>query len=378
MPDYRPTYELAANQIAAYVQPLWPGALAMTFEARDEDGRLLNLDDDHLSGRYLLLAFLNDSREKSAVPVLKAIAAQRPLLEQCSAAVIAISSSSDADHNGALKSASGFRWPVAGDPTGATFASYGLHKNHGAAIRIVVLTPYRQVRVWFDTPDDIDETMQVIMELLKNSQIAEEARWAPPHAPVLLTPNVFSPEECGRLIESFESGGPFIVRPPMPGEVHADYKIPVYEHNRQDRVDHIVKDRNTLAFLDERIAGRIVPMVKKAFAFDITRHENLHIARYAGERSGNKMGHRDNTSAAASYRRFALTVPLNDDYEGGEIVFREYSPRGYRPEPGTAVVFSSSLLHEILETAKGVRYALITHFYNEESLAKWRAGTASR
>lgn len=90
------------------------------------------------------------------------------------------------------------------------------------------------------------------------------------------------------------------------------------------------------------------------------------------------MGHRDNTSAAASYRRFALTVPLNDDYEGGEIVFREYSPRGYRPEPGTAVVFSSSLLHEILETAKGVRYALITHFYNEESLAKWRAGTPSR
>ena len=110
-------------------------------------------------------------------------------------------------------------------------------------------------------------------------------------------------------------------------------------------------------------------MIKKAFAVDITRHEDLHIARYVGERGGNKMGHRDNTSPATSYRRFALSMPLNDDYEGGEIVFREYSPRGYRPDPGTAIIFSSSLLHEVLETTKGVRYNLISHLYNEDALA---------
>ena len=39
MSDTRTTYELAAEHIGAYVQPLWPGALAMPFELHDENGR---------------------------------------------------------------------------------------------------------------------------------------------------------------------------------------------------------------------------------------------------------------------------------------------------------------------------------------------------
>ena len=111
-------------------------------------------------------------------------------------------------------------------------------------------------------------------------------------------------------------------------------------------------------------------MIQKSFAFEVTRREDLHIARYSGARSGNQMGHRDNTSAATAYRRFALSMSLNDDYEGGEIVFREYSPRGYKPPAGTAMVFSSALLHEVLETTRGVRYNLISHFFNEQTLPR--------
>ena len=55
---------------------------------------------------------------------------------------------------------------------------------------------------------------------------------------------------------------------------------------------------------------------------------------------------------------------------GGEIVFKEFSPRGYRAPAGTAMVFSSSLLHEVLETTKGVRYNLISHLFNEQSIAR--------
>ena len=60
MSDTRTTYELAAELIGAYVQPLWPGALAMPFELHDENGRRIAMADDHLSGRHLLLVFLND------------------------------------------------------------------------------------------------------------------------------------------------------------------------------------------------------------------------------------------------------------------------------------------------------------------------------
>ena len=370
MPDTRPTYEIAAEQIAEYVQPLRPGNLALSFEARDEDGRRLQLSDDHLSGKYIVLAFLNDCRAKTALPVMQALAERREELERLNATCIAVASSSHAARNRELKAQSGFAWPIVGDSTGAVFASFGLHKEGEIPVRIVVITPYRQVRTWIDAPDDLNKSLQDIMDILENSKAAEELRWSAPHAPVLIVPNVLSAEECAGVIESVETGGPFMVRPPRPGEVSGDYKIPVYEHNRQDRIDHIIKDRNTLSFLDERIWGRVTPMIKKAFAFEVTRREDLHVARYVGERGGNEMGHRDNTSPATAYRRFALSMNLNDDYEGGEIVFREYSPKGYRGAPGTALVFSSALLHEVLETTRGVRYNLISHFFNEQAIGQ--------
>ena len=121
------TYTLAAEQIGAYVQPLWPGALAMPFEIRDEDGRRLSLVDDHLSGKSLLLLFLNDASAATAVPVLTAFSASRDSFDRFKATVVAISSTSDAAHNRALKHSSGFDWPLASDSTGAVFASYGLH-----------------------------------------------------------------------------------------------------------------------------------------------------------------------------------------------------------------------------------------------------------
>lgn len=116
-------------------------------------------------------------------------------------------------------------------------------------------------------------------------------------------------------------------------------------------------------------------MVKKAFAFEVTRREDLHIARYVGPRSGNVMGHRDNVSAATAYRRFALSLNLNDDYEGGAVAFKEFSPHGYKAPAGSALVFSSALLHEVQETTQGVRYTLISHFFNEQTLPQ-RPGPA--
>ncbi|MBT8080510.1 MAG: 2OG-Fe(II) oxygenase, partial [Gammaproteobacteria bacterium] len=291
-------------------------------------------------------------------------------LERANTTLIAVSASSDAVRNKALKREAGFPWPIAGDSSGAIFASYGLHKENDEAVRLVLVTPYRQIRGWFDSPKDINTTLTTIMDVLENTQAAEELRWGPPHAPILMVPNVLSVEECAKLVESFETGVPFMVRPPRQGEIAGNYNMPVYEHDRQDRVDQIIKDKNTLAFLDERIFGRVTPMIKKAFAFDVTRREDLHIARYAGKRGGLAMGHRDNMIAATAYRRFALSMSLNDDYEGGEIVFKEFSPKGYRVPAGTAMVFSSSLLHEVQETTSGIRYNLISHFFNEEALSR--------
>ena len=375
MTDSRQTYQIAADQIAEYVQPLWQGALAMPIDTRDEAGRRLSIDDDHLSGRYLLLAFVDgtEASDETTEAVLSSIAVKADAIERAGATVLAISGSSDAGRNRALKIRTGFPWPIAGDSTGAVFAAYGLHKGSEPAARLVVITPYRQVRAYFDAPFNANTLLETIMTTIDDGQpSATTTAWGPPHAPVLLVPNVLSAEECGRLIDSFETNAPFMIRPPRPGELAGDYRIPVYEHDRQDRVDRIIKDKQSLAFLDERLWGRVVPMIRKAFAFEVTRREDLHIARYVGERGGHTMGHRDNTGPTTAYRRFALSMSLNDDYEGGELMFREYSDRGYRPPPGTALIFSSSLLHEVLETTSGVRYNLISHLFNEQSLEAHR------
>ena len=364
MADTRPTYQIAAPSIRPYVQELWPGALATPFATHDEQGRRIGLADDHLSGKFLILALLGDPHGEPANALLRSLAGLEAELDRANATVLAISASTDAARNRELKRASGFAWPIASDSSGAIFASYGVHKGSEHPARLVLLTPFRQIRAWFDPEADAGPTLKVIMEVMQNAQAAEESRWSPPHAPVLMVPNVLSPEECGKLLESVLAETPFMVRKPRPGEISGNYRIPVYEHERQDRVDLIIKDPNTLAFLDERLFGRVVPMIKKSFAFDVTRREDLHIARYVGKREGIAMGHRDNTEPSGAHRRFALSMSLNDDYEGGEIAFKEFSPRGYRVPAGTAMVFSSSLLHEVQETTSGVRYNLISHFFS--------------
>jgi peroxiredoxin len=367
MIEASPTYELAADMVAEHVIPLETGALAAAFSIRDEDGRKLSLEDDHLSGKPLVLAFLNTADDDTCLAVLSALASRQPEFAEYGVTVVAVSSDSDVRRSWRLKHEAGFFWPVAGDCSGAVFADYGLHKSRGEAFRLVLLTPYRQVRSWFDSPANTDETLDTIMSQIDSMQAPGDDHWFPVHAPVLIIPNVLSVEECQGLIHSFETGGPFLVKDSEKAKASGDYKMPIYEHDRQDRVDHMIKDTGIMEFLTERIASRINPMIKKAFSFEVNRREDIHIARYVGKRGGHPMGHRDNTSPHVAYRRFALSMNLNDDYEGGEIVFREYNPHGYRGMPGTALIFSSSLLHEVQETTSGVRYNLISHLFSQSS-----------
>lgn len=370
----RPTYELAADRVAEHVQPLEHGALPAPFSLRDEDGRTLNLDDDHLSGKPLILAFLNTPDDDQCRAVLKALAEKQPQWARRETTVVAISADTDARRSWRLKHEAGFFWPVTGDCSGAVFAQYGLHKTRGEPIRLVLLTPLRQVRSWFDSPASLEDTMELMMNQIDQMQKPGEQQWFPVHAPVLIIPNVLAREECQGLIHAFETGGPFMVKDAGGKEPKGDYKMPVYEHDRQDRVDHMIQDPAMLEFLTGRIGSRVNPLIKKAFAFEVNRREALHIARYVGKRGGHPMGHRDNTGAATAYRRFALSMNLNDDYEGGGVAFREFNEHPYRGQPGTALVFSSSLLHEVQETTSGVRYNLITHLFNESTINPPSAG----
>ncbi len=370
MPSPPTTYQRVCDLIADYVKPLEAGTFGYPISLIDENGRPLGTNDDFISGKFLILTFIRSLEDTAAQSELAALANVQGDIARMGGAILTISPSSSGAKNQIYKKTTGFNWPILGDATGSVFAAYGLHKDITASetssLRTVLLTPLRQVRAFFDTPHH-QHHAEKVMQIMQDAALAEESRWAPPHAPVLLIPNVFSADECAAMIKHVESDQKFTVnRNQWAGaNAHTDIKIPSYEHNRQDRIDHIVHDKNLVSFIDGRIATRVTPMIHKAFAFDVTRREDLHIARYTGAREGAQMGHRDNTNPNTAYRRFALSVNLNDDFEGGEVVFREYSNRGYKGSAGTCMIFSSALLHEVLETTKGVRYNLISHFFND-------------
>jgi predicted 2-oxoglutarate/Fe(II)-dependent dioxygenase YbiX len=97
----------------------------------------------------------------------------------------------------------------------------------------------------------------------------------------------------------------------------------------------------------------------------VTRREDFRIACYDASRGGYFRPHRDNTTDGTAHRRFAMSLLLNNDYDGGFFRFPEYGKHTFRPEAGGAVIFSCSLLHEATDVTAGRRFVLLSFLYGE-------------
>jgi len=180
-------------------------------------------------------------------------------------------------------------------------------------------------------------------------------------APVLLIPEAVDPTICAELIAHFERSGheETGVEQSAAGRRHL-----ALAPDRKKRRDHVVTDPTLLAELTTLIGRRIVPEVQLAFSFRATRFEGFKLVAYG--QGGLFVAHRDNLSPSTAHRRFALSLNLNDGYQGGELRFPEYSPDLYQPGVGGALVFSCSLLHEVLPVQDGQRHALLSFLFSGE------------
>jgi len=177
-------------------------------------------------------------------------------------------------------------------------------------------------------------------------------------APVLVMPELLDKAMCADLIGMFETGK---VEEGTVGSVLAGQEVSRLYHERKKRLDHRIEDPELNRTLQQVLGRRIAPELNKAFHFQSFQFDRFLVCRYAADREDRFRTHRDNVSPGTADRRFAMTLNLNgDEYEGGELVFPEYGPDGYKPGNGGAVIFSCSLLHEALPVTKGVRYALLT------------------
>lgn len=178
-------------------------------------------------------------------------------------------------------------------------------------------------------------------------------------APVLQIPDVFEPELCAALIHHLEvdCGG---------GDVSA---VLVLQDGRQVlQVDPSIKQRREViprdaqleARMHERLMRRALPEIARVFNFEVRRRDPFKLLAYP-EGAGYFRAHRDNETPDVAHRRFALSVNLNQgDYTGGEFRYPEFGLHRFSPRTGAALVFSCSVLHEVLPVERGTRFAMTT------------------
>jgi predicted 2-oxoglutarate/Fe(II)-dependent dioxygenase YbiX len=142
------------------------------------------------------------------------------------------------------------------------------------------------------------------------------------------------------------------------------------------RTDMVINDTTIRDMMRTRIVRRLIPAIERFFQYKPTRMDRYLVSCYDAEIGGHFTRHRDNVNAGARHRRFAVSINLNMDYEGCDLIFPEFGRRTYRAPHGGAIVFSTGALHEVTPISRGKRYAFIPFLYGEEDAREREANNA--
>jgi predicted 2-oxoglutarate/Fe(II)-dependent dioxygenase YbiX len=143
----------------------------------------------------------------------------------------------------------------------------------------------------------------------------------------------------------------------------------VVNHHLKRRKDLMIVDPHLRDTMRDQIVRRLVPAIERFFGFAATRMDRYLVSCYDSATGGHFFRHRDNVNAGAEHRRFAVSINLNKDYDGCDLIFPEFGRRTYRPPVGGAVVFSCGMLHEVTPITRGRRYAFVPFLYGEAEAA---------
>jgi len=314
---------------------------------------------DTAGGRYVLMLFL--PTDAAAQPALQAMAANQRLFDDVKATAFVV-----LRQPGQVQGARdlrGLRWIH--DKSGTISDHYGPEPHW------LLLDPtLRTMGTW-----PIEAAAEVFARVTALPSPAEHAG-VPLHAPVLIAPNIFEPELCRALIALHqESGG----EPTGVMRDVGDRTVAVMDKLKRRR-DIWVQDPELIEAMRLRLERRLYPMIQMALGFAVTHIERFLVSCYDSEDGGVFHAHRDNNTHGTAHRKFACSLNLNDDFEGGDLRFPEFGPQTYRPPPGGAAVFSCGLMHEATRITRGRRYAFLPFFYDAagaEVLAAYQARIAA-
>jgi len=207
--------------------------------------------------------------------------------------------------------------------------------------------------------ENIDEEINAVFACLKARAPVRICEG--PQAPLLLIPNVLSQEMCSEVIATFNASESFpgLTKILVDGVWHN-----MVDTTNKRRRDAAIPAGALAQQLGDILFYRISGEIRRAFCFPVTRCQYLQVGCYDAQDRGGFLAHRDNDVPTNSFRRWALSLNLNDDYDGGGLHFPEYGCTYHFPA-GTAAIFSCSLLHEAQIVTRGKRFVIVGFFYGE-------------
>lgn len=320
------------------------------------------------AGRWVVLSFIGSPDNPRAEQEIAALAGLGDILDDDHIVVAAVLTAVPADMEKYARLASKSLYFVA-DYDGAISRTYGAQDMP----RTVVLDP--MLRAIADIPWDYAQGHpETVVGLLRGLPKVDDSAGVPLTAPALIVPRVFDFSFCDFLIdfyeknESEESG--FLY------DTHGKTAT-VLDPRLKKRRDVAVARPELRDVIRDHVVRRLLPEIDRYFHFDATRMDRYVVACYDSAVRAHFHRHRDNVNAGAAHRRFALTINLNNDYEGGDLIFPEFGRRTYRAPQGGAVLFSCGALHQVMPVTHGKRYAFLAFLYGEADAVK-REGNNAR
>ena len=340
---------------------LTPGDPAPWFTAAASNNP--NFAFSTVAGRFVVLTFFGSAADPVAARLLEIVVDKRAIFDDANLAFFGVSHD-PGDTERVVPQLVGVRYFWDFDK--AVAKQYGMTAENASPLTSFVLD--LSLRVLAVIPErDPEKHAGALFTILSRLPKLPAPMPAGPTAPILVVPRVFEPAFCRKLIELYEANG---------GEESGFMReqngrtVGVVDYAHKRRKDYTIDDPAIRTAAQARIRRRLLPEIKKAFQFEVTRMERYIVACYEAATSGHFRAHRDNTTRGTAHRRFAVTLNLNsDEYEGGDLRFPEFGPQLYRAPSGGAVVFSCSLLHEAMPVTKGIRYVFLPFLYDEAAAA---------
>ena len=343
----------------SYRQPI----VGQTFIENVEGRHSRRLTVDAFAGKYLLLGCIGSGRIAPGLAALEALNAHASLFDDIDRCFLGVAL--DPNEKIPVKSQKGIKFIY--DEDGSFSRHCGAQPVGdvplGAQYRVTwtILDPGLRVVAHVHTGADRSEC-ELVFALLRRLPETDGVGSIETPAPVLVLPRIFEPAFCDRLVALYDQG-----QSRDSGFMRDN--VEVFDYALKRRRDYFIDDEAVRQAILKRISQCVVPDIRRLFFMKITRMERYLIGCYSAEEEAHFRPHRDNGQTVTAHRRFALSVALNDDFKGGDLVFPEYNQRKHRIPKGWCIAFPCAILHAVTRVTRGRRYVFLPFLYDEVGAA---------